>query len=63
MPEYTPHSFRKTLTHFGNDFCKTPEEFKAWSMNLGHDDVATTIHSYLPVTTERQLEIIREMGG
>ena len=57
-----PHAFRKTLTHFGNEVCKNPEAFKAWSMNLGHENVATTINSYLPVTTERQMELIREMG-
>jgi integrase len=45
MPEYTPHAFRKTLTHLGNELCNGPEQFKAWSMNLGHDNVATTIKS------------------
>lgn len=63
MPEYTPHAFRKTLTHYGNEVCKNPEQFKAWSMNLGHESVATTINSYLPVTTERQMELIRSMGA
>lgn len=62
MPEYTPHAFRKTLTHLGNELASTPEEFKAWSLNLGHENVATTINSYLPVTTERQMELIRNMG-
>ncbi len=62
MPQYTPHAFRKTLTHLGNDLCQNPEAFKAWSMNLGHENVATTINSYLPVTTERQMELIRNMG-
>ncbi|MBB57200.1 MAG: integrase [Rhodospirillaceae bacterium] len=62
MPQYTPHAFRKTLTHFGNEICESPEAFKAWSMNLGHENVATTINSYLPVTTERQMELIRAMG-
>jgi integrase len=61
MPQYTPHSFRKTLTHLGNELCKNPESFKAWSMNLGHENVATTINSYLPVTTERQMDLIRNM--
>lgn len=62
LPQYTPHSFRKTLTHFGNEVCRGPEAFKAWSMNLGHENVATTINSYLPITTERQMELIRDMG-
>jgi len=60
--QYTPHSFRKTLTHLGSELCKTPEQFKAWSMNMGHENVATTMNSYLPVSTERQMEIIRDMG-
>jgi integrase len=63
MPQYTPHAFRKTLTHYGNEVCKNPEQFKAWSMNLGHENVATTINSYLPVNTERQIELIRNMRG
>jgi integrase len=62
MPQFTPHAFRKTLTHYGNEICKGPEAFKAWSMNLGHDSVTTTINSYLPVNTERQIEIIRDMA-
>jgi len=62
MPEYTPHAFRKTLTHYGNEVCKNAEAFKAWSMNLGHENVATTINSYLPVTTERQMKLISDMG-
>jgi site-specific recombinase XerD len=62
MPEYTPHAFRKTLTHLGSELCKGPEQFKAWSMNLGHENVATTINSYLPVTVERQMELIRKMA-
>jgi len=62
MPQYTPHAFRKTLTHLGNELCINPEEFNAWSMNLGHENVATTINSYLPVTIERQMELIRKIG-
>ena len=63
MPQYTPHAFRKTLTHLGAELCKGPEAFKAWSMNLGHENVATTINSYLPITTARQMELIRKMAG
>lgn len=63
MPEYTPHSFRKTLTKFGDQTCTTMEERKAWSMNLGHENLATTINSYLPVTTERQMELIQNLAS
>lgn len=62
MLKYTPDTFRKTLIILGNEVNKTPEEFKAWSLNLGHENVATTINSYLPVTTERQMELIRKIG-
>lgn len=63
MPEYTPHSFRKTLTALGDELCRNQTEFKAWSMNLGHDNVATTINSYLQLTVQGQLETIRKMAG
>ena len=62
MPQYTPHAFRKTLGHLGSDLCKSPAQFKAWSMNLGHENVATTINSYLPMTERCQLETIRSMS-
>ena len=62
MPQYTPHSLRKTLVKFGDVKCATMEEWKAWSMNLGHENMATTFNSYLPVTTERQMELIRKMS-
>ena len=61
MPEYTPHSFRKTLGHLGSDLCKSQVQVKAWSMNLGHENVATTINSYLPMTTEAQMKTISDM--
>jgi hypothetical protein len=35
---------------------------KAWSQNMGHDSVLTTIGSYGPVSSERQAEIIGELG-
>jgi integrase len=63
MPQYTPHAFRKTLTHYGDEISTTMEQRKAWSLNLGHENMATTINSYLPVTTERQMELIRNMGA
>jgi hypothetical protein len=43
---FGPHSVRSTLTALGEQVCRTPEEFKAWSQNLGHEDVLTTFRSY-----------------
>ena len=62
MPEYTPHLFRKTLAMFCNEVCKTPEQMKAWSMNLGHENLVTTISAYMPVSTHRQGEVIKSLG-
>src|SRR5262249_25450810 len=41
LPYFNPHSFRKTLALLGGRICRTPEEYKAWSQNLGHDHVMT----------------------
>lgn len=62
LPYYNPHSFRNTLVRYGEQVCKTPEEFKAWSQNLGHEKVMTTFLSYGEVACGRQGEIIREMA-
>ena len=45
VPYFNPHSFRNTLVRLGQSVCRTPEEFKAWSQNLGHDKVLTTFLS------------------
>lgn len=58
---FIPHSFRKTLVKYGDQVCATREQFKAWSMNLGHDSVDTTISAYLHISVDRQGELIRGM--
>lgn len=63
MPPYGPHSFRKTLARLGEERCRTPEEMKAWSQNLGHEDVLTTFRSYGQVHDERQREIMSALAG
>lgn len=59
---FNPHSFRKTLAQLGEKLCRTPEQFKAWSQNLGHEKVLTTFSSYGEVGAARQREIIRELA-
>lgn len=61
LPPFTPHLFRKTLVDLANRHCKTPEDFKAWSQNLGHEDVLTTFRSYGAVSSGRQGDLIRAM--
>ena len=59
LPYFNPHSFRKTLVSLGEKICRSPEEFKAWSQNLGHEQVLTTFCSYGEVPEQRQSEIIQ----
>ena len=61
LPYFNPHSFRKTLVTLGQQLCQTPEEFKSWSQNLGHEDVLTTLYSYGEVQQHRQGEIIQQL--
>ena len=62
LPYANPHSLRKTLAQLGERLCRTPEEFKAWSQNLGHEQVLTTFSSYGQVAADRQAELIRRLG-
>ncbi len=59
---FNPHSFRKTLVGLGEKLCQTPEEFKAWSQNMGHEGVLTTFFSYGEVQPTRQSEILKSLG-
>ena len=61
MPYFNPHSFRKTIVTLGQKLCQTPEEFKSWSQNLGHEDVLTTLYSYGEVQQNRQGEILQQL--
>jgi integrase/recombinase XerD len=61
LPYFNPHSFRKTLARLGEQVCTTPEQFKAWSQNLGHEKVLTTFTSYGKVDGRRQRDIIRAL--
>jgi len=61
LPYFNPHSFRNTLVRLGQTVCQTPEDFKAWSQNLGHEKVLTTFLSYGEVATQRQGEILQDL--
>jgi len=63
LPYFKPHTIRDTLVQLGEQVCKTPEEFKAWSQNLGHEKVLTTFTSYGAVASHRQAALIRGLGA
>jgi integrase len=62
LPYFNPHSLRDTIALLGETICKTPEEFKAWSQNIGHDKVLTTFYNYGTVSNHRQSEIIKSLS-
>ena len=59
LPSFTPHSFRKTLVRLGLELGMGEAGLKAWSQNLGHDGVLTTLKSYGELPSHRQQELIR----
>ena len=63
LPPFSPHRIRNTLTDLASDHCRTPEDFKAWSQNLGHDDVLTTFHNYGTLSPGRQQELMARFHG
>lgn len=58
---FNPHSFRHALAALGERTCQSPEQFKAWSQNLGHEGVLTTFSSYGSVSEQRQAELIKSL--
>ena len=63
LPYFNPHSFRKTLATLAQELCTTPEALKAWSQNLGHEGVLTTLYSYGSVAAGRQAQLMKELGS
>lgn len=59
---YNPHSFRDTIMQLGYQVCKTAEDIKALSQNLGHSSPLTTLTSYGHIEEYNQGEIIKRLG-
>lgn len=58
LPYFPPHSFRHTLGHLMHTACRTPEQMKAWSQNLGHENLNTSLTSYGTIDGHRQGEVM-----
>jgi len=63
LPYANPHSYRKTLVRLGQRLCQTPEEWKAWSQNMGHESETTTFVGYGEVSSHRQREIMTALAN
>lgn len=59
LPQYTPHAFRTTLIQMADARCKSPSEFKAWCMNLGHSNPGVSVSSYLPIPKQLKEDLVR----
>ena len=62
LPYFPPHTFRHTLGHLMQTACRTPEQMKAWSQNLGHEGLGTTLMSYGKIDGHRQGEVIAKIS-
>ncbi|GLQ26254.1 site-specific integrase [Sulfitobacter pacificus] len=60
LPPFTPHAFRKTLVKWADAQYPTREGFKAFSQNIGHSNVVTTISAYCPISIEQQGALIKK---
>jgi integrase len=63
LPYFNPHSFRNTLVQLAYDLKLDPEQFRAWSLNLGHESCLTTFSSYGTIAPARQGELIRGLAA
>jgi integrase len=62
LPYFNPHSFRNTLVQLGQKVCPDIEAMKAWSQNLGHEEIMTTFSSYGALSRGQQAEILASLS-
>ena len=60
LPYYSPHTFRHMLVQIAYQRKLTPAQLKAWSQNLGHESLLTTLTSYSKISLEMQGQLIAE---
>jgi integrase/recombinase XerD len=58
LPYYSPHTFRHMLVQVAYQRELTHAQLKAWSQNLGHEGLLTTLTSYGTLPKEEQKRLI-----
>jgi integrase len=60
LPSFTPHSFRHMLVQIAFQRKLSPGQLRAWSLNLGHESLLTTLISYGTLSLEMQGQLIAQ---
>lgn len=60
LPAFGPHKFRHMIVSEAYRRQLPPDELKAWSQNLGHEGLITTLTSYGKIPTEQQGRLVRK---
>ena len=63
VPYYTPHSAKHFLELVKDNYCKTSEQRKAWSYNLGHENEQITLTNYAKMTPDRRDDVFRKLSS
>mgnify|MGYP000591740688 CR=1 FL=1 len=63
LPLFTPHSFRDMIVSEAYRRKLPPNELKAWSQNLGHEGLLTTLTSYGKLSVEEQGQLVRKRSN
>ena len=59
---FNPHALRRTLMHIAYELDLSAKEMKAWSQNLGHESVQTSLTSYGSLSLEEQAGVLASLA-
>ncbi|HEY5411247.1 MAG TPA: tyrosine-type recombinase/integrase [Caulobacteraceae bacterium] len=63
LPYYNPHSLRQTIMRHGYELGLSMKELKAWSQNMGHDSIHTSLSSYGHLDDHEKADVMRGIGA
>lgn len=61
LPYYPPHTFRHSMISKAWKHCRTPEELKALSQSVGHENLLTTLAEYAAFDRKKLARIAQSM--